>query len=158
MADTTGADWEADRAALEARELAFTEFLDRRGLVLRTDLLGVWAAWLTPNFEPRRFRTWFFVADLPQGQRTLDVSTESDLVTWVPAIEAVREVEAERMGMLPPTYLTCLEVAQYADPADVLVAARGRAVEMFMPEIEHNEQGGTLSMPSRYHELIESRS
>ena len=31
VADTTGDDWEADRVALEARELAFTEFLDRRG-------------------------------------------------------------------------------------------------------------------------------
>ena len=36
VADTTGDDWETDRAALEARELSFTDFLDRRGLVLRT--------------------------------------------------------------------------------------------------------------------------
>ena len=40
VADTTGDDWEADRVALEAKELSFTAFLDRRGLVLRTDLLG----------------------------------------------------------------------------------------------------------------------
>ena len=45
VADTTGDDWEADRRALEARELSFTDFLDRRGLVLRTDLLGAWAGW-----------------------------------------------------------------------------------------------------------------
>ena len=42
VAGTTGDDWEADRAALESRELAMTEFLTRRGLVLRTDLLGAW--------------------------------------------------------------------------------------------------------------------
>ena len=41
VADTTGDDWEADRVALEARELSLTDFLARRGLVLRTDLLGV---------------------------------------------------------------------------------------------------------------------
>ena len=93
VADTTGEDWETDRAALEARELSFTDFLDRRGLVLRSDLLGVWAGWLTPVFEPRRYRTWFFVADLPEGQRTRDVSTESDQVTWLPAMEAVSDVE-----------------------------------------------------------------
>ena len=85
VADTTGDDWEADRVALEARELAFTEFLSRRGLVLRSDLLGVWAGWLTPIFEPRRYRTWFFVAELPEGQRTRDVSTESSSVTWLSA-------------------------------------------------------------------------
>ncbi len=78
--DTTGEDWEADRVALEGRDLAFTEFLSRRGLVLRTDLLGVWSGWLTPVFEPRRYRTWFFVAAMPEGQRTRDVSTESSSV------------------------------------------------------------------------------
>jgi len=155
VADTTGEDWEQDRAALEGRALSFTDFLDRRGLVLRTDLLGVWAGWLTPVFEPRRYRTWFFVADLPEGQRTRDVSTESDHVTWLPAMEAVAEAEQERILMLPPPYLTCREVGQYADPAAVLAAAQGRAVEMFMPAIEDD---GMLSVPTRLSSLLESRS
>ncbi len=158
VADTTAEDWENDRAALEARELAFTDFLEQRGLVLRTDLLGVWAAWLTPIFEPRRYRTWFFVADLPEGQRTRDVSTESDQVTWLPAMKAVADVEQEQLGMLPPTYLTCLEVGQYADPAAVLDAARDRSVEMYMPEVEQNEDGGTLSVPPRFEALLATRS
>ncbi len=158
VADTTGDDWEKDRAALEARELSFTDFLDGRGLVLRTDLLGAWAAWLTPLFEPRRYRTWFFVADLPEGQRTRDVSTESDQVTWLPAMQAVEDVEKEQIFMLPPTYLTCLEVGQYADPAAVVEAARGRTVEMFMPQVEENDDGGTLSVPPRFDTLLESRA
>ena len=157
VADTTGDDWETDRAALEARELSFTDFLDRRGLVLRTDLLGVWAGWLTPVFEPRRYRTWFFVADLPEGQRTRDVSTESDQVTWLPAMKAVEDVEGEQILMLPPTYLTCLEVGQYADPVAVLDAARGRTVEMYTPQVEENEDGGTLSVPERFEPLLEAR-
>ncbi len=157
VADTTGADWERDRAALEARELAFTEFLDQRGLVLRTDLLGVWAAWLTPVFEPRRYRTWFFVADLPGGQRTRDVSTESDQVTWLPAMQAVRDVEEERLLMLPPTYLTCLEVGQHPDPAAVLESARDRSVEMFTPEVEETDEGGVLTVPARLEPLLASR-
>lgn len=52
VGDTTGADWEADRAALVARELSFAEFLDRRGLVLRSDLLGAWTRWITPSSSP----------------------------------------------------------------------------------------------------------
>jgi 8-oxo-dGTP pyrophosphatase MutT (NUDIX family) len=157
VADTTGDDWESDRSALEARELAFTDFLDQRGLVLRTDLLGVWAAWLTPVFEPRRYRTWFFVADLPEGQRTRDVSTESSSVTWLPAMGAVREVEDERMFMLPPTYLTCLELGQYDDPGTVLGAAHGRRVEMFMPEVQETPDGGVLTIPERLEPLLAGR-
>ena len=154
VADTTGDDWEADRVALEARELAFTEFLDRRGLVLRTDLLGVWAGWLTPVFEPRRYRTWFFVALLPEGQVTRDVSTESSSVTWLPAMSAVAAVEGGDMFMLPPTYLTCLEVGQYADPAAVLAEAAGRDVDMFTPEVVPADDEFVLSMPDRYVDLV----
>ena len=155
VADTTGADWEADRVALEARELAMTDFLDRRGLVLRSDLLGAWAGWLTPIFEPRRYRTWFFAADLPSGQRTRDVSTESSKVTWLPAGDAVAAVDAGSMFMLPPTYLTCLEVSRHASPAEVLAACADRDVEMFTPEVIDDGEGFTLSQPPRLRPLIE---
>src|SRR3954453_20520003 len=136
VADTTGEDWEADRVALEARELAMTEFLDRRGLVLRTDLLGAWSGWLTPVFEPKRYRTWFFVAELPQGQRTRDVSSESDQVVWLPVARALETREARDTLMPPPTYIASLDVARYADPRTVLDAAADRRVKMFCPSIE----------------------
>jgi len=157
VADTTGEDWETDRLALEAKELAFTTFLERRGLVLRTDLLGVWSAWCTPEFEPRRFRTWFFVAVLPRGQRTRDVSTESASVTWLPASGACDAVDAGELGMMPPTYLTCLEVAQHASPDAVLTAAEGRVVEMFTPAVEGEGGAATLSMPERLWPLVAAR-
>ena len=158
VADTTGDDWEADRVALEARELAFTEFLSRRGLVLRSDLLGVWAGWLTPIFEPRRYRTWFFVAELPEGQRTRDVSTESSSVTWLSARGAVEAVEAGAMLMLPPTYLTVLEIGQCGTPAEVLAAAADRTVDMFTPELVDEGDKATLSLPESLRSLAESRS
>lgn len=148
VADTTGEEWEADRAALEARDLSLTDFMDRRGLVLRTDLLRPWSGWLTPIFEPRRFRTWFFVAELPEGQRTRDVSTESDHVLWMPAGEAIATVDSGDLFMLPPTYLTCLEIARYADPGATLVAADGRVVDMFMPEVVDQDEA-VLSIPER---------
>ena len=159
VADTTGDDWEADRIALEKRELALTELLDRRGLVLRTDLLGAWSGWLTPIFEPRRYRTWFFVAELPEGQRTRDVSTESDHVVWLPARRAVEQAEAQEILMLPPTYVTSLEVVQYADPQAVIDAAADRRVEMFCPAVEEDSDGGfTLTRPAYADALLEERA
>ncbi|MEZ5096328.1 MAG: NUDIX domain-containing protein [Nocardioides sp.] len=151
--DTTGTGWEADRQALESRDLSLTELLARRGLVLRADLLGAWSGWLTPDFEPRRYRTWFFVAELPQGQVTRDVSGESDSVTWLPAAEAVRAADAGELLMLPPTYLTCLELAGFADPEAALAAAASRRVEMFMPELVDGAEP-TLSHPPWLEGLI----
>ena len=157
VADTTGDDWEADRVALESRELSLTAFLEKRSLVLRTDLLGAWSGWLTPIFEPRRYRTWFFVARLPEGQVTRDVSSESSSVTWTGALEAVEQVERREILMLPPTWLTCLEVGQHADPDAVLAASRERTVDMFMPEVVADGEQFILSTPPVYAALMAAR-
>ena len=157
VADTTGADWEADRVALESRELSLTDFLDRRGLVLRTDLLGIWSGWLTPVFEPKRYRTWFFVAQLPEGQITRDVSTESSEVVWLPALAAADQADAGTLAMLPPTYLTCLEIGTLGTVEAVLATATERSVEMFMPEVEPLGDGFTLSLPDALRPLVAQR-
>lgn len=157
VADTTADDWEADRVALESRELSLTDFLNRRGLVLRTDLLGVWDAWLTPIFEPKRYRTWFFVALLPAGQVTRDVSTESSSVDWIPARVAAEQADAGDLALMPPTYLTSMEVGEHSSPEEVLAVAASRSVEMFTPAVEPLGEGWTLSMPDRLRPLVAAR-
>jgi 8-oxo-dGTP pyrophosphatase MutT (NUDIX family) len=157
VADTTGEDWEADRVALESRALSMTEFLSQRGLVLRTDLLGVWDAWTTPVFEPKRYRTWFFVASLPVGQVTRDVSSESSSVAWIPARVAADQADAGELALMPPTYLTSMEVGAQSSPDDVLSVAASRSVEMFCPSVEPLGSGWTLSMPDRMRPMVAAR-
>ncbi|MFF4759934.1 NUDIX hydrolase [Streptomyces sp. NPDC001292] len=126
VGDTTGADWEADRAALVARELSFAKFLDRRGLVLRSDLLGAWTRWITPEFEPRRYDTWFFVAALPEGQRTRNASTEADRTVWITPAEAAASYDRGELLMMPPTIATLRQLMPCGSPAEALTAARSR--------------------------------
>ncbi|WP_327368253.1 NUDIX hydrolase [Streptomyces sp. NBC_01217] len=123
VSDTTGSDWEADREALVARELSFAEFLDRRGLVLRSDLLGAWARWITPEFEPRRYDTWFFVAALPEGQRTRNASTEADRTVWIGPGEAADGYDRGELLMMPPTVSTLRALRPYGTAAEALKAA-----------------------------------
>lgn len=109
--DVTGADWEADRRALVARDLSFADFLARRQLVLRSDLLGAWARWITPEFEARRYDTWFFVAVLPAGQRTRNASTEADRTVWTRPADAAAGYDRAEMLMMPPTISTLRELS-----------------------------------------------
>ncbi|WP_432135117.1 MULTISPECIES: NUDIX hydrolase [unclassified Streptomyces] len=126
VGDTTGDEWEADRAALVARELSFAEFLERRGLVLRSDLLGAWTRWITPEFEARRYDTWFFVAALPRGQRTRNVSTEADRTVWIRPAEAAAAYDRGELLMMPPTIATLRQLTPYASAEQALAAAPGR--------------------------------
>ncbi|MEV3912705.1 NUDIX hydrolase [Streptomyces canus] len=126
VGDTTGAEWEADRAALVARDLSFAEFLERRGLVLRSDLLGAWTRWITPEFEPRRYDTWFFVAALPEGQRTRNASTEADRTVWIRPQDAADGYDKGELLMMPPTIATLRQLTGYGTAADALAAAPDR--------------------------------
>ncbi|MGI8578385.1 MAG: NUDIX hydrolase [Nocardioidaceae bacterium] len=147
VGDTTGADWERDRAALVDHSLAFTDFLKRRGLVLRTDLLGAWAHWITPEFEPRRYDTRFFVAAMPPGQLTRDVSGEADQVAWMTPADAAAGALAGELAMLPPTYITVAEIARYDTVSDVLAVSRRRAIKTVVPGVEISGGAGFLTIP-----------
>jgi 8-oxo-dGTP pyrophosphatase MutT (NUDIX family) len=135
VGDTRGDDWEADRAALVDRSLSFTEFVARRGLVLRTDLLGYWAHWVTPEFEPRRYDTRFFVARMPLGQLTRDVSGEADRAHWMRSADAVRGIDDGSMEMLPPTAVTIRQLAGHDRVDSVLGSAASRVVVTVRPGV-----------------------
>ena len=120
LADVSTDEWEAERAALEAREHSLSELLSRRGLVLRADLLRPFAHWITPEAEPKRFDTRFFLAELPQGQVCRDVGGEADQRVWVRPADAL----AQELVMMPPTSQSLQDVAEAPDVATALGAAR----------------------------------
>jgi 8-oxo-dGTP pyrophosphatase MutT (NUDIX family) len=137
VGDVSEADWEADRAAVAARELTMTQLLERRGLRLRDDLLLPWARWITPEFEPKRFDTWFFVALLPEAQTARDVSGEADHAQWIELSEH------EELTMLPPTRAMMSGLAAYGKLAEVIAAASRRdAATPVMPRVIFTEDGG----------------
>ncbi|MET8980815.1 NUDIX hydrolase [Streptomyces sp. NPDC004539] len=145
--DTTGDDWEADRAALVARELSFAEFLDRRGLVLRSDLLGAWTRWITPEFEPRRYDTWFFAAALPAGQRTRNASTEADRTVWLRPAAAAQAYDRGELTMMPPTIATLRQLALCGSASEALAVARGRDLTPVLATARLTDREVVLSWP-----------
>jgi 8-oxo-dGTP pyrophosphatase MutT (NUDIX family) len=139
VGDVTGHDWDAEREAVQRRELTMAALLARRGLRLRDDLLLPWARWITPEFEPRRFDTWFFLALLPEAQVARDVSGEADRTTWV------SPAAADGLEMLPPTRSMLNDLNAYERIGDVLAAAASRnAAVPVMPHIELTGDGGAV--------------
>lgn len=133
VTDPRGADWDSDRDALIDHSLSLIELLDRRGLVLRSDLLRPWAHWITPEVEPRRYDTRFFVAALPEGQRARDVGGEADRAMWMRPSDAAAAYQRGDMAMLPPTAASVAELADFDSVASVL--HRPRTVRPWMPKV-----------------------
>ncbi|MEV4491507.1 NUDIX hydrolase [Micromonospora coxensis] len=142
VGDVSGDDWEAARQDLEARRTGFADLLAGRRLTLRSDLLLPWSRWITPEFEPRRFDTYFFVALLPEGQRTRDVSGEADHTLWVRPADALARAEAGELTMLPPTLVTLAQVAAAGDLTGVARASTTRdAATPITPRLDLSDDG-----------------
>ena len=120
LADVSTDEWEAERRALEAREQSLSELLRRRSLVLRADLLRPLAHWITPEVEPRRFDTRFFVAEVPAGQVAREVGGEAAARLWVRPADAL----AQGLAMLPPTAAVLQDLAGHPDVTSALHAPR----------------------------------
>ena len=128
-----GPEWDEARRALEAGEMTMAAFLVDRGLMLRADLLGAWAHWITPEFEPRRFDTRFFVAVLPEQAVAHTHGSEADVSFWIGVADAVAEAEQGTIAMMAPTRHN-LELIAEAGPAGVARVVAG--VERRMPTIQ----------------------
>jgi 8-oxo-dGTP pyrophosphatase MutT (NUDIX family) len=99
---------------------AVREVLEETGVLLTVDALVPWSRWITPEFEPRRFDAYFFLAAMPAGQSARTVGGEADHALWLPPADALA------LPMLPPTSRTLRELAEYSTVDDALSAAATR--------------------------------
>lgn len=113
-----------ERAKLVSKELSFAEFLTHHDLVLRTDLLGPLAHWITPKNEKRRYDTRFFIAALPAGQEADGATTEAEATEWQTARGALDDWTAGRRFLLPPTWTQLRDIARFDTVAQLLAAER----------------------------------
>ncbi|MGZ6826004.1 MAG: NUDIX hydrolase [Mycobacteriales bacterium] len=135
LEDVSSDEWEAERAALEAREHSLSELLARRGLVLRADLLRPFAHWITPEVEPKRFDTRFFLAEMPAGQVCRDVGGEADERLWVRVSDALEQ----GLTLMPPTHRSLQDLGGYPDVRSALDDPR--EVTLVAPRFEVQPDG-----------------
>ena len=147
LADVSGAGWERDRRALLDRSDSLAAILARRRLRLRADLLRPWAHWITPEIEPRRYDTRFFVAAMPAGQRTRHVGGEADAVAWWRPDQALAASASGAVQLLPPTAITLAELSGYPTVAAVLAGADARDVRPVLPRIVLDGEQAVVLLP-----------
>lgn len=132
---------QAARRDLLAGERGLAGILARMGVRLDTARLRYWAWWLTPEGEPRRYDTRFFVAALPPGTTaSAEGLAEVEQERWLAPGAAAAD---QSLLMLPPTRFTLRDLSGFRMVEELLEAGRHRPVERVLPRLE----GDVLVMP-----------
>ena len=129
------------------RACAVRETTEETGVILEAATLLDWAEWTTPELEPRRYRTKFYVAALPPGQEAIDISGETDRAEWSTPQAALAAAEAGALALMPPTLSILLELAEAGSLTAVLAAADGRVVTPILPRVERGSDGWRFRYP-----------
>jgi 8-oxo-dGTP pyrophosphatase MutT (NUDIX family) len=120
----------AARAAINAGASTLAQLCVLEDLQLLPGRLHYVAHWLTPVGESRRFDTRFFVVAAPPSQEPLHDDAETIASLWVRPADALAQVEARQLRMMPPTIASLQWLAGYDTVAGVLAAAEA----MSLPE------------------------
>jgi 8-oxo-dGTP pyrophosphatase MutT (NUDIX family) len=91
-------EWMRAREAVANQEKSFTDFLAKRRLSVRTDLLKPLVNWLSPDFAHRRFNTRYFAATLPVNQQPSLLASKGVWGRWVCARKVITERDTTALG------------------------------------------------------------
>lgn len=87
---------------LESGRMTFDVLLEHYGLHLDASDFTFAGRWVTPPFSPRRFDTWFFLAECPPKQEPRVTPGELETGEWIAAEEAVARWQRSEILTAPP--------------------------------------------------------
>ena len=142
----TGTATDAFRRALNDRQATLEH---APGLAADLGRLTFWGWWITPENEPKRYDTRFFVTVLrsDEAQHASADQVETVEHRWIRPVDAVNEAEAGTLFMAPPTYLTLAEMTRCESGSAVVAMAANRTIRPIMPKLDIRDGQWTVVLP-----------
>ncbi len=101
---------ESARVAIAEHRSSLADVLADQRLRLQSGLLRPWANWITPEGNPRRYDTFFFLAALPDGQQAQMLTTEAESGRWARPVDLLAEHQTGTLAMMPPTLAMLMDL------------------------------------------------
>ena len=106
-------DFDEHRRRVHAGERTLRDVLRAEELVLAVDQVHYVAHWITPESEPKRFDTRFFLARAPEGQVYAHDDAELIGSEWVRPADALRRQRAGDFAMIGPTIVSLQDIGRF---------------------------------------------
>lgn len=117
---------------------AVRETEEEAGLIIAHDSLYLMSRWITPLDVPKRFDTWFFVAQATDQEVQVDGSEMTESL-WVKPAIAIEKHRAQEIDMLPPTLVSLMAINAFDNVKDVLLHYDGKEPLLYEPRVSFND-------------------
>jgi 8-oxo-dGTP pyrophosphatase MutT (NUDIX family) len=135
------------RAKLAKDEATIVDLAEAEDLEIATDLMTPFAHWITPTFAPRRFDTWFFLAEAPQDQVALHDGSESVDSVWIGAQAAIDEATAGKRTLVHATLKNLELLVDGKTVVGAISQASERKIVTVQPWVETRDGKRFLHIP-----------
>lgn len=126
---------------------AARELFEESGVRVEAGELTPFARWITPEFQPKRFDTWFFVGVAAAGQTAAHDGVENSDSAWLDPAEAIALGRRDDISLPPPTWTTLRKLASFAGVDDVVSWARETRIIGVKPAVIEREDDRLLMLP-----------
>ncbi len=127
-----------------ARRAAVREAQEEAGLTVPPEEM-IWIShWTTPEGQPQRYSTWFFLAAAKDEAVQIDGDEIHDHRWMRPDLALVAQ-RTQEIELPPPTFVTLTKLSTYRSVAETLSHLVSKEPEIFVPRYT-KVAGGTCSM------------
>ena len=127
-----------------ARRAAVREAQEEAGLTVPSDEM-IWIShWTTPEGQPQRYSTWFFLAAAKDEAVQIDGDEIHDH-RWMRPELALATQRTQEIELPPPTFVTLTKLSAYRSVPETLSHLAAKEPEIFVPRYT-KVPGGTCSM------------
>jgi 8-oxo-dGTP pyrophosphatase MutT (NUDIX family) len=141
VSDEDGAGQAAHRAA------AVRELREEAGIAIADpDSLTPFSRWITPAEVKTRFDTWFYLAEAPDGEPTVDAAEIVD-ARWYAPSDALAASERGELFLVFPTIRQLQQISGFASTTELLTHARGREILPVQPRVVVSGETARIVLP-----------
>ena len=129
------------REPLHQGERTMLEFVEAEDLELALDKLVFYAHWVTPEFMPKRFDTFFFLVDAPTDQLAVHDGSESVDSLWTTIPNALELEKTGQRTIIFPTLENIKKLGRSSTVDEALATAAASPIVTVLPRTEKDAEG-----------------
>jgi 8-oxo-dGTP pyrophosphatase MutT (NUDIX family) len=126
--------------------ITLRELIERERLRLALDALILFAHWVTPVVESRRFDTRFFLAFAPDTQQAAHDNRETTSGEWIEPADAISRCLRGEIALPPPTWTTLRALSRCHSVKEALAWASAQTVVRIEPCFVEQDDGTRMVM------------